>query len=189
MASKSHVDAIAALTAEEAAKVLHTLLKRHPELHDEAAAIAAGTLGDVTYQDVADEVESEVLQFDDDDLYSRAGARSHGYVGPDEAAQELLEEAVQPFNDKIKRCLQAGMEEQAEELCKGIILGLYRVRDDVENDVLREAEGFAPDAAGAAFDVWSGTGIALGKSKRKLPREFILNHAPEWASFLLKKRG
>jgi len=171
---------VAQLSGEEAATVLGTLLKHHLELQKEAEALAAGLLSNVSYLDVADDVENE---FDYDDLNGRAGRRSTGYVGPGDAAWELLEEAVAPFIGDIKRYLEGGLDGQAEELCKGTILGLYRVRDGAGNDILRWAEDFPGEAAGEAFEAWSKTGIAPGQNCRYLPRDFVEKLVPEWARF------
>jgi hypothetical protein len=66
---------------------------------------------------------------------------------------ELLEEAVEPFVSQKKRYLEMKLEEPARETCQGILLGLYRVRDGQENDVLGWAEDFPAKAAGNALDV------------------------------------
>ena len=168
------------LSGAEAATVLNCLLRRHPELRSEAAAIAVDVLGDVSLLSVAEDVEGAVLQFDYDDLNARAGGHSWGYVEPTEAAWELLEEAVEPFLDDMKRYLELGLEEQAQELCQGILLGLYRVRRGCNNDILGWAEDFPGEAAGNVIEVWSKTGAAERPRSRQLPCSFVAEHIPEW---------
>jgi hypothetical protein len=105
----------------------------HPKLRSEAETIAADVLSDGSLLAVADDVESAVLQFDYDDLNARAGGHSWGYVEPSEAAWEMLEEVVEPFVDDMKRYLALGLEEQARELCQGILAvgnGLKSIRID-----------------------------------------------------------
>ncbi len=165
------------LDSAEAASVLRCLLRRHPELRPEAETIATDLLSDVSSFSVADEVENAVLQFDYDDLNARAGRHSLGYVEPGEAAWELLEEAVEPFVDDMKRYLELGLEKQAQELCQGILLGLYRVRDGNQNDILGWASDFPGEAAGHAFEVWSE---ASPKGRQQLPPDFVAEHIPEW---------
>jgi hypothetical protein len=168
------------LSSAEAASVLHHLLQRHPELQPEAENAATDILSQVSFLTVADDVESAVLQFDYDDLNSRAGRHSWGYVEPSEAAGELLEEAVEPFMEDMKRYLELGLEEQALELCQGILLGLYRVRDGEKNDILGWAPDFPGEAAENAFKAWSHA-VAAGESgSRRLPRSFVAEHIPEW---------
>lgn len=89
------------LDAAESASVLKALVDHHPELRLEAESLAGEVLGEVSSLSVADDVENAVLQFDYDDLNSRAGGHSWGYVEPTEAAWELLEEALEPFVTEI----------------------------------------------------------------------------------------
>jgi hypothetical protein len=128
------------LESHEAAAVLSGLLARHAELRPEAEAIARAVLGQVSMFTVAGEVEDALLQFDYDDLNGRAGGHSWGYVSPDEAAVELLEEAIEPFVAQMTRHLDMGLETEALEVCQGILLGLYQVRDGAGNDILGEAD-------------------------------------------------
>jgi hypothetical protein len=160
------------LSSEEAASVLKRLLERHPELQSEAKTLAVGVLSDVSFLAVADDVEAAVLQFDYDDLNARAGRHSWGYVEPTEAAWELLEEAVRPFIDDMKRFLKAGLEQQASLSCQGIRLGLYRVRSS-GNDILNWAPDFPGEEAGFVLEVW-------GEGGRQLSRDFVNEQVPEW---------
>jgi hypothetical protein len=50
-------------------------------------------------------------------------AHAYGYVEPTEAAWELVEEAVMPFIEDIKRRVEAGQQEAALNTCVGVILG------------------------------------------------------------------
>ncbi len=184
--SGSRTSILEKLDGAEAASVLQSLLDRHPELRTEAETIARGVLGEVSLFSVADDVESAVIQFDYDDLNSRAGRHSWGYVEPTEAAWELLDEAVEPFVGEMKRYLEMGLEEQAREVCQGILLGLYRVRDGGSNDILNWVPDFPGEAAGNALDVWSKTagteeeGAPARRRSRRLSRDFVREHLPDW---------
>src|SRR5260370_28050715 len=117
-------------------------------------------LDEISPDSIADEVEDALLQFDYDDLNGRAGSHSWGYVEPSEAAGELLEEAVEPFVNDMKRYLEMGLEDQAWQFCQGILAGLYRVRDGGKNDILNWVPDFPGEAATNAFKTWSETGGA-----------------------------
>jgi hypothetical protein len=174
----------------EAASVLRKLLDRHSELRAEAEAVARDMLTGISPLSVADEIEDALLQFDYDDLNGRAGRRSCGYVEPSEAAGELLEEALDPFINDMKRYLEAGLEDQACQFCQGILLGLYRIRNS-ENDILNWAPDFPGEAAGNALEVWSETGgsehggAPAKKGRRRLSPDFVREHVPDW-DWLLK---
>lgn len=183
-------DALNSLQAEEAAQVLRQLLSAHPDLRTEAEEIAGALPRAVSFEDIATAVEDAVLQLDADTLYGRSGGHSWGYVEPTEAAWEMLEEAIEPFRADMKRYLDLGLESQALEVCKGIVLGLYRVRDAENDEFLGWAEDFPAEAAGEAVEYWlsGGEPRAAGKRRRRtgrlFPADFLEQHVPEWREML-----
>jgi hypothetical protein len=170
----------------EAALVLSRLLAGHPELLPEAEEIARSTLSEVSFESIASEVEDSIRQLSLDDLDGQAGRHSWGYTEPTEAAWQLLEEAVEPFVEDMKRHLGLGLHEEAFEICKGIVLGLYQCRDADGDEFLGWAEDFPAEAAGNAVAEWMGagkrgsSGNQPGPNRVLLLREFVDKHAPEW---------
>jgi hypothetical protein len=177
------------LSGDEAATVLRLLLKRHPELAKEISALAGSVIGDVSIEEVADNVEDEVRALDMEDLNSRAGSHAYGYVEPTEAAWELVEEAVMPFIEDIKRRVEAGQQEAALNTCVGVILGLYRLRDSKRGDFLEWAADSPDEMAGEAVGTLRKA-LRTAKSPRgssqpstRLP-QVVRDIAPEWADML-----
>ena len=183
------------LKPEEAQTVLHRLFAAHPGLAAEAERIARSLLAEVSFEAVADEVEEAVCALDPDDLAGRAGRHSWGYVEPDQAAQNLLEEAVDPFLEDLKRHLGRGLEAEALEICKGIVLGLYRVHTR-GGELLQYAPEFPEEHAAWVVDLWRAGGDE-GKAARRvqplagkgplLPKDFVDQFVPEWTWLLGKK--
>jgi len=172
------------LKPEEATGVLRHLLEVHPELSGEAEEIARALLQQVDYEDVAAEIEDEIRALDYEVLNARAGRHEWGYVEPSEAAEEILEETVQPYREDMKRHLELGLEAEALEICKGLVLGCYRLSERAGGDVLGWAPDFPGEAAGYALEVWySGTDDRKNRAGRKkrppLPTDF-LNLVPKW---------
>jgi len=174
---------------DEAATVLRLLLKGHPELANEVEALAKSVIGDVSIEDVADDVESALRSLDLDDLHDRAGSHAHGYVEPTEAAWELVEEDVTPFLDDIKRRAESGQFDSALATCVGVVLGLYRLRNSGSDPFLGWAVDSPDEMAGEAVITLCK---ALGKAKAargdlkgsaSLPAVFREN-APEWVEML-----
>jgi hypothetical protein len=174
------------LQSGEAALVLRRLLAGHPELLPEAEEIARCTLGDISFETIASEVEDSIRQLSLDDLDGRAGRHSWGYTEPTEAAWQLLEEAVEPFVEDMKRHSGIGLHEEAFEICKGIVLGLYQCRDAGGDEFLGWAEDFPAEAAGNAVTEWIGaskqgsSGNEPSRNQALLLREFVDKHVPEW---------
>jgi hypothetical protein len=177
------------LKPSEAAAVLRCLLEAHPGLAGEAEGFARSVLHQLKYQDVAAEIEDEIRQLDYEDLNARAGNHEWGYVEPSEAAWEILEETVQPFLDEMKRYLELGLKAEALEICKGLVLGCYRLGEREGGDVLGWAPDFPAEAAGNALEVWY-TQLAdrkgrptRGKKRSPLPSDF-LSMVPNWISMI-----
>jgi len=177
------------LKPEEAAAVLRHLLEEHPDLTSEAEEIARTLLHEVNYEEVAAEIEDEIRALDYEDLNARAGSHEWGYVEPSEAAEEILEETLEPFVEDLKRHLGLGLEAEALEICKGLVLGCYRLSERAGGDVLGWAPDFPAEAAGHALEVWYTGGDdpknrQRGERKRSsLPADF-LSLIPKWVPMI-----
>ena len=173
----------------EAAAVLRRLLEVHPDLASEAEEMARSLLHQVDYQEVAAEIEDEIRALDYEDLNARAGSHEWGYVEPSEAAEEILEETVEPFLEDMKRHLELGLEAEALEICKGLVLGCYRLSEREGGDVLGWAPDFPGEAAGNALEVWYGGADDAknrehgGRKSPPLPGDF-LSLVPKWAPMI-----
>jgi hypothetical protein len=139
----------------------------------------------VKYEEIAAEIEDEIRALDYDDLNARAGRHEWGYVEPAEAAEEILQETVEPFLEDVKRHLELGLEAEALEVCKGVVLGCYRLSERQGGDVLGWAPDFAGETAGYALEVRLkgsdklSSGARRGKNRLPLPPDF-LNLVPQW---------
>jgi hypothetical protein len=176
------------LKPDEAARVRRRLLEAHPDLSSEAEEMARLLLHQVTYEDVARQIEDEIRALDYDDLDARAGRHEWGYVEPAEAACEILEEAMQPYLDDMKRHLELGLEAEALEILKGMMLGCYRLSERKGGEVLEWAPDFPGEAAGNALEVYLGADEPkIRKSDRKerlaLPPDF-LSLVPKWVPMI-----
>ncbi len=181
------------LKAEEARDVLRRLLAAHPDLGAEAETIARSHLGEVTFETVADEVEEAMCALDLDDLNGRAGRHEWGYVEPTEAAWEILGEAVEPFVADIKRRIELGLEADALEICKGVVLGLHRVKHDKGGDLAEWAPDFPAEAAGDAIATWrtgdrpkKAAGAGPRRNRPAFPQDFADRFVPEWRDMIAR---
>lgn len=153
--------------------------------------MASDLLGEVSFEHVAYELEEAVRALDLDDLNSRAGSHRWGYKDPTEAAWELLEEVVEPFLEDMKRQAELQSPTNALEICKGVVLGLYRVRHEPDGGTLLGwAPDFAPQTAMWTVEMWStgGGGTWKVRSARRdrasLPEAFVETYVPEWRTLI-----
>ena len=138
------------LEPEQARETLHRLLAPHPDLGVEAEIIARSVLGEVTFESIASQVQDTLGARSIEDLNSRAGPDAHGYVEPEEAAWEILNETLEPFLADIERRVCLGLEDDALALCQGVLLGLYRLEREGEGELAKWAPDFIGEAAGQA---------------------------------------
>jgi len=118
--------ALDTLSAAEKATVLDELLAARPDLREPAKAYAVQLMTDADRSAVGDDVEDALQGPGIEELNTRVGYRlGRGYVHPAEAANEMLDEALQPFLDDLHRRADLGIGSPAVELAARILLGLY----------------------------------------------------------------
>lgn len=183
---KSHT--LDQLRDPEVRAVLHTILERHPNLTDEAQALARSLLKNVSSGDVAVAVEDAVLKLTLEDL-DRYPSSRYEYVESGEAAWGVLEMEVQPYLDDIARRAKAGQLDAALATCVGVVLGLYRVRDGKRGELLEYAPDFPGEMAGEAVIVLRKTlNTPKGRVHPRLTAATfppaLRDAAPEWAGDL-----
>jgi hypothetical protein len=187
MGMRTRGDVIEKLRPEEAQSVLCRLLDLRPDLRPELERIAGEMLGRVSFAEIADGVALALRSITMDQMRDRAGRHAGGYTEPREAALRLMEEAVQPFLDDMLRRRALGRDTEAQEICQGIVLGLYRMRGKMQShEVLQWVTDFPSGHAWWVFKVWSEeTTKGHGRERtvtrqRWLPREFVATFIPEW---------
>ena len=145
----------------EKGAVLDELLTARPDLREPAEAHAARLMKDAERSAIADDVASGLKWLDVGELNTRAGYQpGFGYVNPAEAADEILDEALQPFLDDLQRRADLGMASAAAEVAAGILLGLYNCRD-----------------GGSLKPCWN-----TPRTTRQSARQWWSITAPSWAS-------
>jgi hypothetical protein len=148
--------ALDALSAAEKAAVLDELLAARPDLRQPAEAYAAQVMT------VADDVEDALQGLGIEELNTRAGYRpGRGYVHPAEAADEVLDEVLQPFLDDLHRRAGLGMRSAAVELAAGILLGLYHCRHGNSETLLEYCPDYAAERASGVVSDCARLGIEL----------------------------
>jgi hypothetical protein len=171
-ASRETLDCLDVLTGDEALAVLRELVSSHPDLVPDARRAANALLATVSFTDIGKSVLDALLALDLDDL--DAGPRAGGYVEPSEAAWKAIEQAVMPYFDDLERRVKLRHENEAAELCKGIVLGLYRA-EHRGFELLEYAEDGPSELAGHAVDMWQRR-----RRNCKLSLAFVEKFTPEW---------
>ena len=127
---------------------------------------------------VAGDVEDALQGLGIEQLDTRAGYRpGRGYVHPAEAADEILDEVLQPFLGDLQRRAGFGMRSAAAELAAGILLGLYNCRHGNSGTLLEYCPAYAAERASGPVSDCARLGI-------ELPAVELLDLMPEWSVML-----
>ena len=181
--------ALGRLEPGEALSLLRRLLAAHPDLLPEAEEMARALLGETNFEAIADEVEHGLRALSLHDLGERAGRHRGEYTPPKQAARELLQEVVDPFLAKMKRQMELGLDAQALETCKGILLGLYRIRGLKGDEFLGWAPDFPEEAAAHVVRVLSGRDAPNETRAAPTPRldeAFLHTQVPKWRDLIAR---
>jgi hypothetical protein len=171
------------LTAEEKAGLLEELLRAHPDLREHAEALAAGRLAAEDPDAVAEDVASALAGLDIDELNGRAGYRpGAGYVHENEAADEILDEALQPFLDDLDRRARLGHTRAAADLAAGILRGLYDCRDASPETLLEYTPDYPAERAAGLID-------QCRRHRIDLPIDDLTDLTPDWEALLGRSAG
>jgi len=177
---RARTPVLKAMTAAERGELLDELLTDQPALRDRVEALAAARMSADDQGAVAEEVEFVLRGLDIDQLNGRAGyQRGVGYVEPGEAADGLLDEALQPFLDDLARRGRLGMTTAAAECAVGILDGLYRCRDGGSESLLEYSPDYAIERASEVVARCAELGVDL-------PVDDLVELLPEWDAVLLR---
>ncbi len=122
-----------------------------------------------------------------EEIGSRAGEHSLGYVEPSQAAWDLLEDSLEDIRAGMKRRFEAGMKPATEKICQGILLGL--LKDDGEKNENDGALGWAPDfpAEAAAWSLSLLLELYPQRQRRAAGNRIVQaieEHANDWVEML-----
>ena len=171
------------LTGDQALEVLERLASGDARLAHKIETEAKRVLETVDVDDVAELVFFELDAIDVQDCWDRAGSDRDGYTSPDEAAQELIEEELQPHLDQAQRYHDLGMLEQERDTCAGVVLGLYRYEKESKSEFRNWSEDLPLNAAESLLSEWQERNP--DPDAHKIVDAFIRKRCPDWAKMLM----
>jgi len=175
-------DMIGKLTGEQALKIVARLARKEGKLREAVLTEVMNVLTEIDLAQTADEVFVILDCVDVQDCWDRAGRSRDGYTSPDEAAAEIIEEALQPYFDQIKRYHEMELPEQEATYCKGVILGIYRYERESESEFRQWSEDIPAEYAGLLLDKWRKRNP--DRARINAMHKFMRTRCPEWAEWL-----
>ena len=123
------------LRADEPRQVLNSLIRRHPELRQEAEELALEIVSAVDAERLGSELGRRLAELDMFDA-ADGSPRDGRYVAIWDAAQQTLDGLLEPYLVDLQRRIELGLKEAAQATCLGIVLGLHSARDQASDDSL-----------------------------------------------------
>jgi hypothetical protein len=174
---------IAHLSPNDALTILKTLAHDDEHLAARIAEIATVHLSDVDPEEVAFELYGELNFLEVEEVWDRAGPTRHGYVDPGEAADQMIEEVIDPYLEELKKYQKLGMKTEANRMCMGLLLGLYQF----EHESKSKFKDWAPDApsgcAWAVVNAWKAGSPT--RADVKAVKAFIEDELCGWGAGLV----
>lgn len=171
------------ITGADALAILEILAGRNENLAQEIDAVAKELLSQVEMEEVAANVQMELEFLHIEDVWDRSGAKRDGYVDPGDAAWEMFEEALGPFQSEMDKYKQLSMLKEAELTCQGILKGIY----SFDKESSTEYKQWAVDAPGEYFRVILNDWKKLqSRPPVLIMQKFLEAHCPDWAEWAMK---
>jgi hypothetical protein len=176
------------LHGDEAIAVLMALIGRHPELRAECEILAKALISEIDPERLAEQLGKRILALDVSDCAGRAGRQPWGYVQPEEAAAEILEELLDPYLEDLRRRIELALESAARSTCLGIVLGLYRARDAEPSALVAHVPDFCEEQAAYVVEILGKESARRHRCRWKLPDDSEAR-LPDWDWLFARSRA
>jgi hypothetical protein len=119
-------------------------------LRKEAKNIVAG----IDRNTVSSSVMFDLSLIDLDAVYSRSGRTPYGYRYPGEAADEIIEEILYPYQNDVDNYVKLGFFTAAKECVLGMILAMYRLEEENVSDIVEVSPDAPEEFASSIASEW-----------------------------------
>lgn len=173
------VEIIDQITPDQGVFILRKLWNSSPDVRMKIETEIKKEFKTIDYNEVASEVQSSLDMLEEDELYDRSGPSRKGYHSPDDMAVIMVEEALEPYQEQLKRYFEMEMYKEAMEYCKGILKGLYEYEKNSNSKFSEWARDVPIEMFGWILREWKK------KNKEKSYQveidEFITKECNEWS--------
>lgn len=171
-------DLIGRLTPAQAKEVVRRLSQASGEIRQAVVSEALNVLRNVEMDDIADEIFLALDSIDVQNCWAQSGDSRTGYISPDEAAQEIIEEEVQPYLDQMRRYHELHMPDQEATYCMAAILGLYRFEQESGSQFREWSTDIPAECASFVLQSWRKN--QLDEARPDAMLRFVRDRCPAW---------
>ena len=172
-------DILDKISASEAQSILKQIAGEDEGLRKRIIELAEDLLRDVDVEEVCGDVYYKLDGIDVHELWDRAGAKTDGYTSPEDMAFEMVEEALEPFLQEMRRLFDLEMRHEAKLYCMGILKGIYQYEKDSGSEFKDWATDIPGESFGTILDEWEER--KSNKKDGKEMKDFISDECSDWA--------
>jgi hypothetical protein len=176
-------DIVNNLSPEDALAILRQLAARDEKMAAEIAALALARVPDVDAEEVAGALLDDLAGLTPEEVWDRAGNTRNGYVETGEAAEEMIQELLDPWLEEMRQFHRMGLDWEARQMCMGLLLGFYEFEYKSKTDFKNWAVDAPLFFASEVLSVWQEETIQT--AERQEVQTFIEAETPRWARTLL----
>ena len=170
------------LSPDEALTILRLLAKSNKTLQKRIEEIAEKSIRSIDIEGTSMEVYAALDFLDIENVWDQSGAKSYGYVSPEDKAVEVIEEELEPFYQEVFRFSKLEMHEEAKLYCMGVLKGIYRY----DQESKAEFKDWVQDVPGECFSYllreWEKRNSYKTASQEM--HSFIERECSEWAQWI-----
>jgi hypothetical protein len=171
------------LYPEDAQAIYQQFAAQDEKLSAQNATLALAYLSDVDTEEIAETLRYELERLTPEEVWDRAGNTRYGYEETGEAAEQMIDEVLEPYLEEMRKYHKTGLNREAQQMCQGLLLGF----NDFEHQSKTEFKDWAVDAPHAfaqeVLTVWREGEVEM--QNRKEMQAFIDEELGGWARSLL----
>jgi hypothetical protein len=168
------------ISPREALEILRALAKTDKQVKKKILELAELMIKDINFESISDDVFWALDRIDVHDLWNRSGASVDGYNSPEEMAFEMIEEKIEPFQQKILRLIGLGLNEEAKLFCMSVLKGLYMYDHDSDSEFRNWATDIPGELFSTLLDEWKKR--LRNKLDIKEMDAFIKKECEDWSN-------
>lgn len=123
---KPEMNILDKINADDGLAILKRLAKEDTSLLKRIEHAALEYFKEVEVEDIDDEVFWELDSLEVEDVWDQSGSTRYGYIDPYEKAWEMFEDAIEPYLDKLRKCQDLKMDEEAKKIDKSNLVPIER---------------------------------------------------------------
>jgi DNA-binding SARP family transcriptional activator len=172
------------ISPREALVILQNLAKSDQEIKNKIVEIAKNLFREIDVGEIGEDVFYDLDGIDVQDLWDSSGAKSDGYISPENMAFEMVEEQLKTYYQELFRLCELNMEKEALQYCMGVLKGIYRYANESESEFKDWATDIPEECFGYVISEWEKK--CKRKSQVKELKLFIKKECHKWSEWANK---